>query len=147
MLDSSSAIYLSFAPEFCTWNLQRFITVSVYTRNSGLEWSTSSSAAHWNTYVNLCCNALRFCCVSGSYYSYNRYYELKSKNITGEFGLSQAFVLNFQYYLSLKQTWLAFGQLQYISVDSLAVALYLAFRQTKLTVSLSQYISVNSLSL
>ncbi|KAL8625988.1 hypothetical protein ACOMHN_012580 [Nucella lapillus] len=47
--------------------------------------------------------------IFSSYYSYSRYYELKSKNITGEFGLSQAFVLNFEYYLTLKQTWLAFG--------------------------------------
>ncbi|XP_076436398.1 choline transporter-like protein 2 [Babylonia areolata] len=47
--------------------------------------------------------------VFSSYYSYSRYYELKSQNITEEFGLSQAFVLNFEYYLTLKQTWLAFG--------------------------------------
>ncbi|XP_070182253.1 choline transporter-like protein 2, partial [Littorina saxatilis] len=47
--------------------------------------------------------------VFSGYYSYSRYYELKSSNITGEFGLAQAFVLNFEYYLTLKQTWLAFG--------------------------------------
>ncbi|KAK7480287.1 hypothetical protein BaRGS_00028455 [Batillaria attramentaria] len=29
--------------------------------------------------------------------------------MTAEFGLSKAFVLNFEYYLTLKQTWLAFG--------------------------------------
>ncbi|XP_076454555.1 choline transporter-like protein 2 [Babylonia areolata] len=47
--------------------------------------------------------------IFSSVYSYRRYYYLKSKNMTGEFGLSQAFVLNFEYYLTLKQTWLAFG--------------------------------------
>ncbi|PVD22195.1 hypothetical protein C0Q70_18000 [Pomacea canaliculata] len=44
-----------------------------------------------------------------SYYSYRRYYDLKGKNLTSEFGLSQAFVLNFEHYLTLKETWLAFG--------------------------------------
>lgn len=48
---------------------------------------------------------------SGSYYSYRRYYDLKGKNLTSEFGLSQAFVLNFEHYLTLKETWLAFGKL------------------------------------
>ncbi|XP_041370892.1 choline transporter-like protein 2 [Gigantopelta aegis] len=45
----------------------------------------------------------------GAYYSFSKYYELKSSNVTAELGLSQAFALNFDYYLSLKQTWLAFG--------------------------------------
>ena len=58
----------------------------------------------------LWCITLWLVYIPGGYYSYSRYYELKSKNITGEFGLSQAFVLNFEYYLTLKQTWLAFGQ-------------------------------------
>ncbi|ESO92820.1 hypothetical protein LOTGIDRAFT_120296 [Lottia gigantea] len=44
-----------------------------------------------------------------TYYSYSKYYELKTQNSTAEIGLSQAFALNFSYYLSLKQTWLAFG--------------------------------------
>ncbi|XP_076454507.1 choline transporter-like protein 2 [Babylonia areolata] len=43
------------------------------------------------------------------YYSYSEYYDLKSLNATSEIGVSQAFALNFSYYLSLKQTWLAFG--------------------------------------
>lgn len=43
------------------------------------------------------------------YYCYTRYYELKGRNVTSEFGLSQAFMLNFEHYLTLKQTWLAFG--------------------------------------
>lgn len=45
----------------------------------------------------------------GCYYSYSKYYDLKSHNSTGEFGLAQAFALNFSYYLTLKETWLAFG--------------------------------------
>ncbi|XP_059157346.1 choline transporter-like protein 2 isoform X2 [Physella acuta] len=45
----------------------------------------------------------------GTYYSYDKYYELKNMNATTEFGLPQAFMFNFQYFLSLKQTWLAFG--------------------------------------
>ena len=69
----------------------------------------------------LYCIGLWLCCVSGSYYSYKRYYEIKSRNITGEFGLSQAFVLNFEYYLTLKQTWLAFGQSECESVNYLSV--------------------------
>ncbi|XP_050389087.1 choline transporter-like protein 2 [Patella vulgata] len=44
-----------------------------------------------------------------TYYSYSKYYELKTQNTTATLGLSQAFALNFSYYLSLKQTWLAFG--------------------------------------
>ncbi|CAL1544616.1 unnamed protein product [Lymnaea stagnalis] len=48
---------------------------------------------------------LSFAC----YYSYNQYYTLKGLNATEEYGLSQAFAMNFSYYLSLKKTWLAFG--------------------------------------
>ncbi|ESO92821.1 hypothetical protein LOTGIDRAFT_232925 [Lottia gigantea] len=44
-----------------------------------------------------------------TYYCYSRYYHLKNLNSTAEFGLAPAFVGNFEYYLSLKQTWLAFG--------------------------------------
>ncbi|XP_012942174.1 choline transporter-like protein 2 [Aplysia californica] len=44
-----------------------------------------------------------------TYYSYDEYYTLKQLNATEEYGLSQAFALNFSYYLSLKKTWLAFG--------------------------------------
>ncbi|KAL3871868.1 hypothetical protein ACJMK2_039840 [Sinanodonta woodiana] len=47
--------------------------------------------------------------VFATYYSYTRYFELKNQNVTSELGLSQAFALNFSYYLSIKQTWLAFG--------------------------------------
>ncbi|KAL5013099.1 hypothetical protein ScPMuIL_011650 [Solemya velum] len=42
------------------------------------------------------------------YYSYTKYYELKNTPDT-VIGLSQAFTLNFSYYLDLKETWLAFG--------------------------------------
>ncbi|XP_076436221.1 choline transporter-like protein 2 [Babylonia areolata] len=45
----------------------------------------------------------------GIYFSYSEYYELKSLNATAEFGIAEAFALNFSYYLSLKETWLAFG--------------------------------------
>nr|XP_034302606.1 choline transporter-like protein 2 isoform X2 [Crassostrea gigas] len=43
------------------------------------------------------------------YYSYVQYYDLKSTNVTGTWGYSEAFALNFSYYLKLKETWLAFG--------------------------------------
>lgn len=49
------------------------------------------------------------CMGFGCYYSYSQYYDLKNTNSTGEFGISQAFALNFSYYLTLKETWLAFG--------------------------------------
>ncbi|XP_052093793.1 choline transporter-like protein 2 isoform X2 [Mytilus californianus] len=45
----------------------------------------------------------------GCYYSYSQYYDLKNSNSTSEFGIAQAFALNFSYYLTLKETWLAFG--------------------------------------
>ncbi|XP_055896841.1 choline transporter-like protein 2 isoform X1 [Biomphalaria glabrata] len=48
---------------------------------------------------------LSFAC----YYCYNEYYRLKALNATEEYGISQAFAMNFNYYLSLKKTWLAFG--------------------------------------
>ena len=38
-------------------------------------------------------------------YSYLTYYEMKNNNSTGEFFLTS----DLSYYLSLKQTWLAFG--------------------------------------
>ncbi|PVD22194.1 hypothetical protein C0Q70_17999 [Pomacea canaliculata] len=47
--------------------------------------------------------------IFGTYYCYNQYYTLKNVNATTEIGVSQAFATNFNYYLSLKQTWLAFG--------------------------------------
>ncbi|XP_061169657.1 choline transporter-like protein 2 [Saccostrea echinata] len=43
------------------------------------------------------------------YYSYTQYFDLKTKNVTGEWGYSEAFALNFSYYLQLKETWLAFA--------------------------------------
>ncbi|XP_069121444.1 choline transporter-like protein 2 [Argopecten irradians] len=43
------------------------------------------------------------------YYSYSQYYELKNQNSTATYGISEAFALNFSYYLQLKETWLAFG--------------------------------------
>ncbi|BFZ20245.1 hypothetical protein BsWGS_23284 [Bradybaena similaris] len=45
----------------------------------------------------------------GTYYSYAKYYELKHMNITSEYGLPEQFKFNFEYFLSLKTTWLAFG--------------------------------------
>ncbi|CAG5124161.1 unnamed protein product, partial [Candidula unifasciata] len=45
----------------------------------------------------------------GTYYSYSKYYELKNMNLTSEYGLPEEFKFNFQYFLSLKSTWLAFG--------------------------------------
>ncbi|XP_067951394.1 choline transporter-like protein 2 isoform X2 [Watersipora subatra] len=42
-----------------------------------------------------------FCC----YYSYDTYYSMKNLNTTGEF----IFTTDLTYYLSLKETWLAFG--------------------------------------
>nr|KAG5694576.1 hypothetical protein BaRGS_032521 [Batillaria attramentaria] len=47
--------------------------------------------------------------IAATAYSYNEYYTLKALNATEEIGVSQAFALNFSYYLELKQTWLAFG--------------------------------------
>ncbi|GFO29551.1 choline transporter-like protein 2 [Plakobranchus ocellatus] len=43
------------------------------------------------------------------YYSFDTYYDLKKLNATEEYGFSEAFTLNFSYYLNLKKTWLAFG--------------------------------------
>ncbi|KAK3088621.1 hypothetical protein FSP39_021397 [Pinctada imbricata] len=43
------------------------------------------------------------------YYSYSTYYDLKNQNITATWQVSEAFALNFSYYLGLKETWLAFG--------------------------------------
>ncbi|XP_046368396.2 choline transporter-like protein 2 [Haliotis rufescens] len=45
----------------------------------------------------------------GTYYCYSQYYKLKGMNTEKEFGLSHAFTFNFSYYLTLYQTWLAFG--------------------------------------
>ncbi|RUS83474.1 hypothetical protein EGW08_008790 [Elysia chlorotica] len=44
-----------------------------------------------------------------TYYSFDTYYDLKKLNATEEYGYSQAFAMNFSYYLNLKKTWLAFG--------------------------------------
>ncbi|KAK3782436.1 hypothetical protein RRG08_033077 [Elysia crispata] len=44
-----------------------------------------------------------------TYYSFDTYYDLKKLNATEEYGFSQAFAMNFSYYLNLKKTWLAFG--------------------------------------
>lgn len=38
------------------------------------------------------------------------YVDLKSTNVTAEFGLAPAFVGNFEYYIGLKQTWLIAGK-------------------------------------
>ncbi|XP_035827083.1 choline transporter-like protein 2 [Aplysia californica] len=45
----------------------------------------------------------------GTGYSYYRYYELKNANVTEEYGLPYEFKFDFDYYLSQKTTWLAFG--------------------------------------
>ncbi|XP_055898138.1 choline transporter-like protein 2 isoform X2 [Biomphalaria glabrata] len=45
----------------------------------------------------------------GTYYSYSKYYELKSMNVTSEYGLPEEFKFDFQYFLSQSRTWLAFG--------------------------------------
>ena len=47
---------------------------------------------------------------SATYYSFDTYYDLKKLNATEEYGFSQAFAMNFSYYLNLKKTWLAFGE-------------------------------------
>ena len=39
----------------------------------------------------------------GSYFSYSEYYSLKKQNSTAEFGVAQAFALNFSYYLTIKE--------------------------------------------
>lgn len=52
--------------------------------------------------------------IVGTYYSYSKYYELKGQNVTATIGLDQLFTTNFNYYLSLKQTWLAFGMKIYL---------------------------------
>jgi choline transporter-like protein 2/4/5 len=45
----------------------------------------------------------------GTYYSYDKYYEMKRMNMTSEYGLPQQFKFDFEYFLSLKTTWLVFG--------------------------------------
>lgn len=44
-----------------------------------------------------------------TYYTFSMYVDLKSTNVTAEFGLAPAFVGNFEYYIGLKQTWLIAG--------------------------------------
>lgn len=45
----------------------------------------------------------------GAWYCYTKYYELKNLNVESEWGFDEAFALNFSYYLTLKETWLAFA--------------------------------------
>lgn len=45
----------------------------------------------------------------GAWYCYTKYYDLKSQNVVSKWGFDQAFALNFSYYLTLKETWLAFA--------------------------------------
>ena len=48
--------------------------------------------------------------VTATYYSYDRYYYLKnSGNPEAEYGVAPLFAGEFDYYLGLKKTWLAFG--------------------------------------
>ncbi|XP_067661086.1 choline transporter-like protein 2 [Haliotis asinina] len=44
-----------------------------------------------------------------TYYSYSKYYEMKTSNTTSTYGFSPSFAANFNYFLSLQKTWLAFG--------------------------------------
>ena len=48
---------------------------------------------------------------SATYYSYDRYYYLKNSGSPDEqYGIAPAFAGEFNYYLGLKKTWLAFGE-------------------------------------
>ena len=69
---------------------------------------------------------------SACYYSYVQYYDLKTTNVTGTWGYSEAFAMNFSYYLQLKETWLAFGKKKYLS----------CFIKKKITILIHVYINV-----
>lgn len=63
------------------------------------------------------------------YYTFTEYYSLKALNATSELGVSQAFALNFSYYLSLRQTWLAFAcSLSTITTILLLIFIFLVHR-------------------
>ena len=49
--------------------------------------------------------------ISGTYYCYDRYYYLKNSGSPDEvYGIAPLFAGEFDYYLGLKTTWLAFGK-------------------------------------
>ena len=54
---------------------------------------------------------IEFCPLPGTYYSFDRYYFMKKNGSPDkEYGVAPLFAGEFDYYLGLKRTWLAFGR-------------------------------------